>query len=226
LRSSFQIIAHRGASAAEPENSLAAFRRAVAMGADGIELDVHLTADGALLVLHDDVIGGRPVAGISLRDARVGRLPNGECIPTLPEALQAIGPDTDVYVEVKALSPAGDAALLDTLAAAPAPGRCHVHSFDHRIVRRLREREPRLVTGVLSTSYPVDPLTPLVNAGAAELWQHDSMVDRDLVQAVHGAGARLLVWTVDDAARLRWLRDQGVDGVCTNRPDAAREALR
>lgn len=219
------VIAHRGASGVELENSLAAFRRAVAMGADGIELDVHATADGALVVVHDEVLDGKPIPLLTLPQVRAHRLKNGEPIPTLAETLATIGSRTMVFVEVKTLPRARDELLLDALAAGPVPRNYHVHSFDHRIIQRVQRRAPNRVYGVLSCSYPVDPIGQMDASGATELWQHESLIDAELVRAVHGAGCRVYAWTVDDPARMKLLGDWGVDGVCTNHPDVARRAL-
>src|SRR5688572_25175612 len=93
------IIAHRGASAHDTENSLAAYRRAIALGADGIELDVHATRDGHLVVHHDPALPGLgPIAELEAALVRSHRLANGEPVPSLPQALEAIG-DRDVWVE-------------------------------------------------------------------------------------------------------------------------------
>lgn len=219
------VIAHRGASALEPENSPAAFRRAVALGADGIELDVHSTADGVMVVHHDPSIDGLSIPRTAHRSLLTARLPNGEPIPTLENALQVIGDRVTGFIEVKALPAQHDAALLRVIDAAPAPDRCHVHSFDHRIVRRLHDARPQLVCGILSSSYPLDPMRQMEDACATELWQHDDVTDAALTDAVHARGGRLYVWTVDDPARMRVLASWGADGVCTNRPDAAREAF-
>lgn len=219
------VIAHRGASAVEHENSLAAFRRAVAMGADGIELDVHATADGVIVVYHDPELNGHAIRSTSWDALRDATLPNGEPIPTLAQALRAIGGGRSVFVEIKHLEPRHDAALLSVLDRAPHGLRCHVHSFDHRIVKRLRERRPDLVTGVLSMSYPVTPVAQLRDAGASALWQERSLVDRALVDQVHAARARVYVWTVDHADEARRFAAWGVDAICTNRPDQIREAL-
>src|SRR5581483_9693231 len=108
------------------------------------------SADGELIVLHDPTLAGRPLSAMTLPEIRRHPLDNGEAPPTLPEALAAIGPDTTVFVEVKGLAPAFDRQLIATLAAAPDPGRCHIHSFDHRIIRRLQDTgAPRAVLGVL-----------------------------------------------------------------------------
>ena len=219
------MIAHRGASAYEPENSLAAFRAAVRLGADGIELDVHDTADGALVVHHDPSLSGRPIGELAAANLTAHRLPNGEPVPTLAQALAAIGRDCRVFVEVKTLLPRHDPTLLAALDGGPAPTHYHVHGFDHRMVRRLTLQRRDLVGGVLSTSYPVDPWRQLSDAGARELWQEVPLIDRALVDGAHERGFLVYAWTVDDPQRARSLAALGVDGLCTNRPDVIREAL-
>lgn len=219
------IIAHRGASAQEPENSLAAFRAAVRLGADGIELDVHDTADGVLVVHHDPLLGGRPIGELSAADLPGHALPNGELVPTLPQALAAIGRGCLVFVEVKSLAARHDAALFAALDAGPAPTQYHVHGFDHRIVRRLTSQRSSLVGGVLSASYPLDPWRELADAGAEELWQEAPLIDDALVEGARERDVRLYAWTVDDPARARELTRLGVDGLCTNRVDLIREAV-
>ncbi len=218
------VIAHRGASAYELENSMAAFQRAVQLGADGVELDVHVTADGVPIVHHDPVADGRTLRRSRQADLEGIRLENGEPLPTLSEALTAIG-DHHVFVEAKHLPPEHDAALLSALAAGPHPERYQVHAFDHRVVRRLRATHAAPPCGILSTSYPVDPLAQLRAADAGTLWQHESMVDAALVDLLHEAGIRVYAWTVDVPERLRALCALGVDGLCTNTPDTAREVL-
>ena len=219
------VIAHRGASAHAPENSLAAFRAAAALGADAVELDVHAAADGTLVVHHDPLLAGRPIAGLTASELRAVRLPNGEPVPTLEEALAAAGTRLAVFVEVKALPPEFDLRLLAALAAGPNPPGYAVHSFDHRIVQRLGRARPELRRGVLSASYPVRPLAALEDTGATVLWQERGLVDRPLVAAVHAGGAQVFVWTVDDPAEMAELLHLGVDGVCTNRPEVARRVV-
>lgn len=209
----------------EPENSLAAFRAAVRLGADGIELDIHDTADGVLVVHHDPQLGGRPIREVCAPDLPALTLSNGELVPTLPQALAAIGRNCWVFVEVKTLAPQHDTALLAALDSGPAPSRYHVHGFDHRIVRRLTSQRPGLVGGVLCTSYPVDPWRLLADAGAEELWEEAPLIDRALVDGARRRDIRLYAWTVDDVARARELAELGVDGLCTNRPDAIRAGL-
>ncbi|HEV8263811.1 MAG TPA: glycerophosphodiester phosphodiesterase [Gemmatimonadales bacterium] len=220
------VIAHRGASGSELENSLAAFRAAAAQRADGVELDVHATADGELIVHHDETIDGtHHIAHSTARAIAALRLANSEPIPTLSQALAAIPPPLRVFVEVKSLAPRWDERLFETLDRGPNPAGYAVHSFDHRIVRRLGGKRPNLTCGVLASAYLIRPLTAMEDAGASILWQERSVVDDLLVRTVHGAGARVFVWTVDDPAEMARLIGWGVDGICTNFPERARRAV-
>jgi glycerophosphoryl diester phosphodiesterase len=219
------VIAHRGASAVEVENSLAAFRAAGRLGADGVELDVHATVDGALIVHHDESIGDVHIPSATADRVRTQRLPNGEPPPLLAEALAAIDPRLRVYVELKTLPPTSDTHLLAVLDAGPHPAGYAVHAFDHRILARLGRVRPTLPRGVLSASYPIRPLVPLTDAGAVAFWQERTLVDVDLSAMLHLAGAQLIVWTVDDPTELRRLAGLGADGVCTNRPDLGRRTV-
>ena len=219
------VIAHRGASGYEYENSRAAFRRAVMLDADGVELDIHATRDGAIVVHHDpDVRGCGPIALLTLAEARQVRLPNGETLPLLQEVLDLVG-DNDVWVEVKSLLPVHDRALLEVLDAGPAPRRYAVHSFDHCIVRRLGETRPELRRGILQETCSDDPVAALQEAGATMLWQQWRHVDQGLVQRVHEAGAGIIAWTVNEIGDLERLVRLGVDGLCGNYPDRIRVAL-
>jgi glycerophosphoryl diester phosphodiesterase len=220
------VIAHRGASGTELENSLAAFRAAGPQGADAVELDIHATADGELIVHHDETIDGtHHVAHSSARAIAALRLANGEAVPTLSQALTAIAPALQVFIEVKSLGPRWDERLFEVLDRGPNPRGYAVHSFDHRIVRRLGEQRPTLQCGVLSNAYLIRPLAAMEDASASILWQERAVVDELLLRAVHGAGARVFVWTVDDPADMARFVGWEVDGICTNFPDRARRAV-
>ncbi len=219
------VIAHRGASAYELENSLAAFRRAIEMGADGIELDVHDTRDGDLVVMHDPDIDGRRIGDMEVAEVSAHTLSNGEPVPTLAETLETIGKTTQVFIEVKTLRPAHDERLVALIDAGPAPDNCHVHGFDHRIVERLCAARADLKGGVLSSSYPLDPVQQIGEAHAVTLWQQRDLIDVPMAAQVHGAGYALFAWTVDAPDRMRALVHLGVDGICTNKPDMGREVI-
>ena len=219
------VIAHRGASGHEPENSLAAFRAASALGADAIELDIRVTVDGALLVHHDATIGGRTVADLHYKDLRDARLANDEPVPTLSEALEVIDPRLEVFVEAKELPQRYDQNLFRALEAGPSPSNYHIHSFDHRVVHRLHQGNSTFGYGVLAVAYPIRPLMALDDANATALWQEHSLIDGDLVEAVHQAHGRVYAWTTNTANEITRVCQLGVDGVTTNYPDMARRLV-
>ena len=219
------VIAHRGASGYEYENSRAAFRRALMLDADGVELDVHATRDGTIVVHHDPELPGvGPIAQLTTEEARQVRIRNGETLPLLQEVLELIG-DHDVWVEVKSLPSDHDQALLAVLDAGPAPGRYAVHSFDHRIVRRLGEARPDLARGILLSAYLNETVAAMRAVGATTLWQEWQLVDEALVKAVHAAGCHIHAWTVNEVGDLEHLVRLGVDGLCGNYPDRIRVAI-
>jgi len=221
------VIAHRGASGYEYENSRAAFRAARARGADAIELDLHAAADGVLFVHHDEVVSGTHITRSSAAQVRSLRLPNGESVPALEDALAVIDPALHVFIEVKSLPAQFDDRLFTALDS-PAGGgttRCAVHGFDHRIVKRLGLARPALVRGVLLASYPLHPLEALQDTGASVLWEDHTLIDAALVDALHGAGYRIYAWTVDDPEDMRRLLALHVDGLCTNVPDVGRRTV-
>jgi glycerophosphoryl diester phosphodiesterase len=195
------------------------------LDADGVELDVHATRDGGIVVHHDAEIPGLgSIAQLSLAEARQVRIRNGEPLPLLAEILELVG-DREVWVEVKGLAPAFDQQLLDTLDRGPAPQRYAVHSFDHRIIRRLGEARPELRRGVLLSAYLLDPVAVMRSAGADTLWQEWQQVDQDLVNQVHDAGGTVIAWTVNELGDLDRMVRLGVDGLCGNYPDRIRVAI-
>jgi glycerophosphoryl diester phosphodiesterase len=184
-----------------------------------VELDVHATGDGVLVVHHDYTIAGAGlISGLSSADIAHHPLPNGEEIPTLAQALDLLD-GLDVWVEVKSLPASFDGHLLETLDHGPTPQRYAVHSFDHRIVARLGQARPQLPRGVLLASYLLDPLAVVRSAGAEVLWQEAHLIDQGLVQLMHKAGCRLIAWTANTEAEISRLAKLGVDGICGNFPD-------
>lgn len=220
-----EIIGHRGSPRDFRENTLRSFAQAFRDGADGIELDVHGTRDGAIVVHHDPEIPGcGPIAQLSLAEARQVRLRNGEALPLLREVLELVG-ERDVWIEVKSLPDQFDGELLAVMDRGPAPERYAVHSFDHRIVRRLGIARPALRRGVLLSAYLEDPVAAMRAVGATTLWQEWLQVDGELVRRVHDAGCTLIAWTVNEIGDLERLARLGVDGLCGNYPDRIRVAL-
>ena len=195
------------------------------LDADGVELDVHSTRDGGIVVHHDPAIPGvGPIAQLTLAEAREIRIRNAEPLPQLSEILELVG-DRDVCVEVKTLPALHDARLLDVLDRGPVPQRYRVHSFDHRIVDRLGETRPGLKRGILLSAYLKDPVGVMRAVGATTLWQEWQQVDEDLIQQVHETGGEVIAWTVNELGDLDRMVRLGVDGLCGNYPDRIRVAI-
>ena len=218
------VIAHRGASSIALENSLAAFRAAASQGADGVELDVHNTIDGELVVHHDPSVLGLPIAQARAKDLAALPLANGEPIPTLAQALDVLG-SLRVFVEIKVVDPKWDDRLLAILDNGPNPSGYAIHSFAFHAVRRFAEKRPSLPCGVLSEVETRDPRRTLADAKATTLWQEQSTLDETLVTEVHGLNAKIIAWTVDNPSIMERLVRWGVDGICTNHPERARRIV-
>lgn len=220
-----RVIAHRGASGQAYQNSVSAFRQAAPLGADGVELDIHATADGHFLVHHDaEVPGIGRIGDLPAAAFAEHRLPNGDPIPALGDALVLLD-GLDVWVEVKTLPPEHDTALLQVLDSGPTPARYAVHGFDHRIVARLGDRRPELRRGLLLASYLLDTLPILHGAGADTLWMETSLIDSALVTRLHEDGMQIIAWTANDEREIHRLVSLEVDGICGNFPERICAAL-
>ena len=238
------VVAHRGASAVLPENTIAAFEAAVEAEADVVELDVRFTADDELVVVHDpDILAadGRRDAVHTLTleqvrrfDAARGRQ-DRTGTPTLPEALAALSGRVGVDIEIKDLpgEPGHEQGrqrlaehvvkLLDEM---PFEGPVLISSFNPEAIGRVRELSPVATTGFLCTA-SLDPWSALalaVERGHAFVLPEAGAVEaagEGFVRACRAAGRRVGAWTVDDPARIARLFSLGVDAVATNDPRAA-----
>jgi glycerophosphoryl diester phosphodiesterase len=148
----------------------------------------------------------------------------GAPLPLLSEVLDLVG-DREVYVEVKSLPEVHDEAFLAVLDHGPVPARYSIHSFDHRIVRRLGTGRPALRRGILLSAYLDDPVAAMRGVGATTLWQEWQQVDQELVNRVHDAGCSIIAWTVNEIGDLERMARLGVDGLCGNYPDRIRVAI-
>lgn len=235
------VVAHRGFSSRAPENTLAAFRLAMEAGADGVELDVHLSRDGVPVVIHDERVD-RTTDGTGLvRDHTLAELKQldagrwfgpafgGERIPTLDEVLAAIGAQCRfLNVELKGgivPYPGLEQAVVEALMRTGALERTVVSSFNHFSLRVIKRVGPALRTGVLYMEGLVDPWAYARLVPADAIHPPHYALSPELVDGAHRAGVAVHVWTVDDPVVVRRMAAWGVDAVITNRPDEALAAL-
>jgi glycerophosphoryl diester phosphodiesterase len=238
-------IAHRGASLVAPPNTLAAFWAAVELGADGIECDVHLSADGIPVVIHDFTVDattdghGRVsemrVAELKRLDAGASFSPRfaGERIPTLEEVLEMAGDRLLLNIELKTTSLADNGleravvSLLEGYGPARA-GRVLLSSFNPFSLRRVKRLASHLPVGLL---YAPDLPLPLRRAWLASLVPHEarhphhSMVDASYISRARRRGYWVHTWTVDDEGEMRRLLTLGVEAIITDAPALLRALL-
>ena len=221
------IIAHRGASVAHRENTLAAFAAAGPLGADAIELDARRTADGEVVVHHDEALAdGSPIVELARAE-----LPDH--VPTLAEALDACG-DLVVNIEIKNWPDDVDFDPTEAVAEAvvaevdrrDAHARTLVSSFHRPTIDRVRALASRLPTAYLHVH--LDGATALAEAvehghGALHPWF--GWVTAELVASAHEVGVAVNTWTVDEPDEIARLAALGVDGIVTNVPDVALQVL-
>lgn len=222
-----RIYAHRGASAELPENTLPAFARAVELGAYGIELDVHLSADGVPVVIHDETVdrttnGTGAVADLTVEQLQALDAGNGEPVPTLRQVLDLVSGKIHVNIEIKA-GEAGDAVLALT-GEYPDLGFA-ISSFNHDALRHVRGTDPDIELWPLTAAVSDDVIATALEVGAPQINAYDRMLNDEIMAAVGGQGLGVWVWTVNDVDRARELLAQGAVGICTDDPAAMIEGL-
>ena len=215
------IIGHRGSPTDEPENTLLGFRRALAQGVAGVELDVQLTKDGRLAVIHDDTLdrtttGRGPVRALTMAELRRLDAGRGEPLPSLDEVYELVKGQAHLLVELK--QPEAAPALLRFFRDHRAFEAARVISFWHPAIKGLKEAEPRLATGVLMVGCPVDPAAVAQAARADSLILNYRYVNRELVAAARRQHLQVSVWNIDDPEILPPYLDMGLEAISTNRP--------
>ena len=233
------IIAHRGASGYAPENTLAAFRKAVAMGATFIETDLQLSRDTRFVAIHDETLsrttsGQGAVHDFSLAELRrldagswFGSEFAGERIPTLEEILEfAKKHDVVFYLELKpAGSWGGEHALIGALRESGEIARTVVISFDSAILATLRKTEPTLMTGLLFGGQIENPLERALEIGARQIAVRGDLVSPRMIAEARRLDLQIVCWTVNHPAHIRLLMAAGVDGLMSDYPDRLAAAI-
>jgi glycerophosphoryl diester phosphodiesterase len=227
-----KIIAHRGASAHAPENTIAAFRLALEQGADGIELDVMLSKDGQLVVIHDDTVdrttdGKGAVRDMTLEELKSLDAGEGQRIPTLDEVFEEFGGRLIINVELKNYSSVFDRLPIEAAKMVKKyqlEKSVIVSSFNPFNLPRFHKKMPEAALGLITQP----------NSAKKWVWRlfkydalhpHFSDVDQVLVAALHRRNRQVNVWTVDDPGEILRLAELGVDSIITNDPETARKVL-
>ena len=221
------IVAHRGASRAERENTLRAFRRAAELGADAVEFDVRRTADDALVIHHNPHFpDGRLVRATRFVDVPAE-------VPTLDEALDACD-GMWVNIEIKNDETEDDFdptdrvadAVIEALIERGEPHRWLTSSFRYETIERCRNVAPSIATAWLTVEVDGETAAKVAAGGHRAVHPWFGNTTAEFIADCHRLGVRVNVWTCDDPDWMRRLAAWQVDGICTNVPDLAREVLR
>jgi len=221
------IVGHRGASAHAPENTLAAFRRAIEDGAELLECDVHLSADGRVIVMHDETIDRTAAADSPLRSGALAELTGdqldtvvlegGERVPSLPDLLELT--TVPLFIEVKApAAAAAVAALLAELPAGHPAAGSTVISFHAEALAEIRRGAATMPVSYLVRAVDEEALQTAAELGAAGIGPAVDGLSLRAGRAVHEAGLRLNPWTVNSAAQLEVALACGADTITTDDP--------
>ncbi|MGV9558379.1 glycerophosphodiester phosphodiesterase [Streptomyces sp. NPDC003522] len=225
-------IGHRGIMGVEPENTLRSFVAAERAGLDAVELDLHLSKDGALVVMHDADVdrttdGSGPVADHTLAQLRALDAGLGERVPVFEEVLAAVS--VPLQAEIKDVQAAR--ALAEVMLERDLVGRVEVSSFHDEAVAEIARLVPGVRTALIDSLHPVRPgpdgriphgpgvAERAVAAGAATVCLKLRRLTLELVEEVRGHGLRVIGWVVNTPDQLRLARAFGLDGVTTDRPE-------
>jgi glycerophosphoryl diester phosphodiesterase len=229
-------IAHRGASGTFPENTLSAFRAAIDAGADMCELDVQLTRDGAVVVIHDETVdrttdGKGEVVALTLEEIQrldagakfKGGTIKGERISTLDEVFAATSGKCGLNIELKGAGVEAQVAAI--MQARNAFADSIVSSFNWDYLKKIQMLHFNIRIALLAEEKPVDLMMNAVAMRAHAINPRWDMVTADLCKAAHERGLKVYTWTVDADARMRALAECGVDGIMTNYPERLRTVV-
>jgi len=223
-----RIMGHRGAPAYEPENTLRSFRRALEMGVAAVEMDVQLTKDGRLAVIHDETVdrttnGRGRVKDFTLAELQRLDAGKGEYIPSLQEVVNLVQGRAHLVVELK--QPDAALPLVRFFQEQELFSHAHVISFWHPVIKALKEQEPRLRAGVLMVGCPADPVGLARAARADALILHYAYITPEVVETAHAHDLLVFAWNIDSVETLQPYLAMNLDGIGSNRPDILIEYL-
>ncbi len=222
------IIAHRGDPSRALENSRAAVRLALSLPADMIEIDIRMSRDQVLYVMHDDRTGRTCEEDINIERSHSGdiaavRLRNGETVPTLQDILELVRGRAVLNLEIKSTGAGGPAAR--QVLRSRYDGEIVISSFREREVLDARAVMPEVLSGKIFDSFSPRSLSTYRAKGHRLISLRRRTVTKRLVEACREKGIRVFVWTVDDEREMRKLLRWGVDGIYSNIPILLRKVI-
>lgn len=225
----FMIIGHRGAAGYEPENTLLSFRKAIDLGVDWIEFDLHRSADGYLVVIHDDTVdrttdGHGKVSDMTLEELKKLDAGKGQQIPTFQEVIDLARGRVKMIPEIK--QEGIEVELLDLIDRNDIVNTCMVSSFFGYAIRRCKEFHPQLQTAAIFSHLPIDFRVMSLDIMADALFLRKDIASQALVEECHKNGFNVCIWNEDTPEEIRKYAEMEPDFMSSNYPDRLKQALR
>ena len=213
---------HRGAAKLEPENTLLSIQKAIDLGVDQIEIDVHLTRDQHLVVIHDTTVdrttdGQGEISDFTLAEAKQLDAGKGERVPMLQEVMDIVRGKVILQIELK--GPGTAEPVLQTVKQNSMENEVLLTSFVHDRLREARQLNPNLRLGALWAVPPPDACEQAIDMGAEAIHIQHLNIDPELVAKAHAHGLQIRAWNPDTVEEIQRAVDLGVDAIGSNRPD-------
>lgn len=218
----FMIVGHRGAAGYEPENTLLSFQKAIDIGVDWIEMDVHRSADGHLVVIHDDTVdrttgGHGKVSEMTLAELKKLNAGKGQQIPTLQEVIDLAKGKVKMIIEIKQEGTEID--VMDAVEQNSLVDAAMVASFIAYSIRRVKELSPRIMTAAIISRLPIDFKGLALDVMADSIFIRKDIVSQAIIDEAHKNGFTVNVWNEDNPEDIRKYAAMGPDYMSSNYPD-------
>lgn len=223
------VIAHRGASAYEPENTLRSVKKAIELGADMVEVDVRASKDGFIVVVHDEKVdrttnGKGFVQDMTLHELKLLDAGHGESIPTLQEVIQLVKGKANLVIELKTCGT--EKRVVNIVKEMEFEKNVLITSFHHTILRKVKDSNQGIKTGIIISCRPVKPAQLALDARADAIFPKHIYADQSMVEEAHESGLMIFPWPIDSPEITRKLVKLEVDGIVTNKPDIVKRFVR
>ncbi len=217
-----KLIGHRGSKGEYPENTFLGIEKAILNSMEGVEIDVRLTKDKQLVVIHDETVDRTSkskglVSEMTLDELKKLDFGKGEKIPTLQEVM-SITREAGIELAIELKEPSCEKKVAMLIKKNNSYKRCIVKSFNHKYLLKIKEIDPEIRTACLLVGLPVDAPRMIKDAKADAISLHCDYVDKELVKSCHNEGFMVIVWNIDEKEKLKRYRAMGVDYVGTNYP--------
>lgn len=218
----FMIVGHRGAAGYEPENTLLSFQKAIEIGVDWIEMDVRRSADGYLVIMHDETVdrttnGHGKVSEMTLEELKALDAGKGQKIPTLQEAIDFTKGKAKAVIEIKQEGTEVD--VMDAVERNDIVNAAMVASFHTYSIRRVKELSPRIMTAAIVSRLPVDFKELALDIMADSIFMRKDIVSPAIIEEAHKNGFTVNVWNEDTPEEIKKYSAMGPDMMSSNYPD-------